>query len=291
MITYVDDGLFTAPAQTLVNAVNTVGVMGRGVAREFRLLFPEMFIAYKRHCKQHLLTPGTLHLFRTPNKWILNIPTKRHWQPPSRLSDIEAGLRTFACAYQRSGITSAAFPQLGCGTGGLDWDRQVRPLMESILGGLPIPVSVHLYASDPVLPILPNGFATELTETPNDLRIDTFVHDFLLLKNSPPSGSVPNTSDLEISNLYTALQRTGYASLYSVSSADLGHIGALLDLGSRLPYMARATVYRQGDRAGPVAALSLRPGYRLQQQQSSSMQDNIEELLWIQPIQKPLPIS
>lgn len=143
MLTYVRTSLFDSPAQTLVNTVNTVGVMGKGIALEFKKRYPEMFERYKQYCDEKLLTVGKLFLYRTPNKWVLNFPTKVHWRNPSKLEYIEAGLQKFVASYTTYGIASAAFPQLGCGNGNLDW-RDVRPLMERYLNELPIPIYVHV---------------------------------------------------------------------------------------------------------------------------------------------------
>jgi len=144
MITYLTSSIFTSPAQVLVNTVNTMGVMGKGLAKEFRQIFPEMFAVYQDECRRGAIEIGTLQLYRTPHKWILNFPTKRHFRYPSRLEYVEAGLQLFSSRFVEDGLTSVAFPQLGCGTGGLDWERQVRPLMEDYLGGLPIDAYVHV---------------------------------------------------------------------------------------------------------------------------------------------------
>jgi O-acetyl-ADP-ribose deacetylase (regulator of RNase III) len=149
MLTYVEGNLFLSPAQTLVNTVNTVGVMGKGIAKTFKAIYPEMYAAYAARCERGELAPGRLHLHRTPHKWILNFPTKRHWRQPSRLADIEAGLDAFVRGYEAQGITSVAFPQVGCGNGGLDWEGEVRPLMERRLADLPIDVYVHVYSDAP----------------------------------------------------------------------------------------------------------------------------------------------
>jgi O-acetyl-ADP-ribose deacetylase (regulator of RNase III) len=145
MITYVLGDLFTSPASVLVNTVNTVGVMGKGIARDFKAYFPEMFTEYQRLCEAGELTIGSLYLYRTLHKSVLNFPTKRHWRQKSRLEDIEAGLQTFVTTYAKYGITDIAFPQLGCGNGELDWESQVKPLMERHLAPLPITVYVYIY--------------------------------------------------------------------------------------------------------------------------------------------------
>jgi O-acetyl-ADP-ribose deacetylase (regulator of RNase III) len=149
MITYLDISLFESPAQTLVNTINTVGVMGKGIAAVFKRLYPDMFEKYRQMCLDKKLDIGKLYVYRTPNKIIVNFPTKKHWRNPSRVSYVEAGLKKFVATYQDYGISSVAFPQLGCGHGELDWDTQVQPLMEKYLRRLPIPVYIHIYDKSP----------------------------------------------------------------------------------------------------------------------------------------------
>lgn len=145
MITYVIGDLFQSPARVLVNTVNTVGVMGKGIAKDFKTIYPEMFTQYQELCEKNLFNIGQLWLYKTPHKWVLNFPTKKHWRQPSRLEYIEAGLKKFVESYADQGITSIAFPTLGCGNGELNWDREVRPLMEEYLNSLPIDIYVYLY--------------------------------------------------------------------------------------------------------------------------------------------------
>ena len=153
MITYVVCDLFASPAQTLVNTVNTVGVMGKGIAKDFKAIYPEMFARYQELCERGQFNIGQLWPYRTSNKLVLNFPTKKHWRSPSRPEYIEAGLRTFAAKYYIYGVTSISFPLLGCGNGELDWESQVRPLMEQYLGKLPIDVYIHLQnRQDPYTP-------------------------------------------------------------------------------------------------------------------------------------------
>ena len=144
MITYVACDLFQSPARVLVNTVNTVGVMGKGIAKDFKFIYPDMFRKYQRMCEMGAFGIGDLWLHKTPNKWILNFPTKRHWRNPSEPQYIEDGLRKFAEMYHIYGITTISFPKLGCGNGELDWETQVQPLMESYLRGLPISAFIHL---------------------------------------------------------------------------------------------------------------------------------------------------
>jgi O-acetyl-ADP-ribose deacetylase (regulator of RNase III) len=144
MITYVEGDLFQSPARALVNPVNTAGVMGKGLALEFKRRYPAMFEQYRDLCEKKQLDVGQLWIFKTPDKWILNFPTKKHWRQKSEVEYIEAGLERFVAIYQEEGIDSIAFPQLGCGSGQLDWETQVRSLMEKYLGSLPIPIHIHI---------------------------------------------------------------------------------------------------------------------------------------------------
>lgn len=148
MITYVVGDIFRSPAKVLVNTVNTKGVMGKGIAKDFKAIYPEMFRAYLQLCEAKRFDIGQLQLYRSSNKWVLNFPTKRDWKHPSRPEYIEAGLKAFVNAYAKANITSVAFPQLGCGHGELDWAGQVQPLMEHHLAKIPIPIYIHLYHKD-----------------------------------------------------------------------------------------------------------------------------------------------
>jgi O-acetyl-ADP-ribose deacetylase (regulator of RNase III) len=143
MLSYVKGNLFLSPARVLVNTVNTVGVMGKGLAKQFKGISPSMFREYKRMCDEGEMTIGKSMLYKTPNKWILNFPTKEHWNRPSRIEYIEEGLREFRRTYSAKGIESIAFPPLGCGQGGLNFREDVQPLMEKYLGDLPIQVFIY----------------------------------------------------------------------------------------------------------------------------------------------------
>jgi O-acetyl-ADP-ribose deacetylase (regulator of RNase III) len=170
VLTYVRTSLFDSPAQTLVNTVNLVGVMGKGVALEFKSRYPDMFKAYRSLCDQHALEIGKLHLWRATDHWILNFPTKTTWKKPSKLDYIEAGLDVFLSSYRGMGISSISFPPLGCGNGNLDWN-DVRPVMERYLSKLEIPVYVHDRQ-------VTKGFIPEHIEVPID-RIPVSFVDFL----------------------------------------------------------------------------------------------------------------
>ena len=122
MIIYHRTSLLKSTSQTVVNTVNCVGVMGKGLAAAFKKQYPEMFERYKNICDQKLLDVGKLWLWKGPDQWVLNFPTKKHWRSPSQIEWIEAGLQKFVDHYERQGIKEIAFPKLGCGNGNLDWD-------------------------------------------------------------------------------------------------------------------------------------------------------------------------
>lgn len=185
MITYVNGNLFESPAQVLVNTVNTFGVMGRGIAKEFKQIYPDMFTQYQRLCENGQLQVGMLWLYKTANKWILNFPTKKHWRYPSKVEYIEAGLQKFVETYSHYGIHSIAFPALGCGNGELDFDSVVRPLMESYLGGLPIDVFIYAYDSDPFIEHkAPEEFRQWLRSEPATLAFSEVWSDIVELLSS-----------------------------------------------------------------------------------------------------------
>lgn len=125
--------IFDSNAQTLVNTVNCVGVMGKGLALEFKNRYPAMFDKYKSFCDKGVFKPGVLWIYKAEDgKWILNFPTKVDWKNPSELSYIREGLKKFVEIWEEKGIKSIAFPLLGCKNGGLDPD-DVIPLMEKYL--------------------------------------------------------------------------------------------------------------------------------------------------------------
>ncbi|MCP4153988.1 MAG: macro domain-containing protein [bacterium] len=152
MIAYVVGDLFQSPADVLVNTVNTVGVMGKGIAKKFKAIYPDMFEKYRQLCEKKKLVVGKVWLYKTSNKWILNFPTKNTWRNPSQLEYIEKGLQAFVNGYSQRGITSIAFPALGCGNGELNWESQVRPLMEKYLKPLPIDVFIYIYKKNAGIP-------------------------------------------------------------------------------------------------------------------------------------------
>ena len=135
--------LFSSRAQTLVNTVNCVGVMGKGVALEFKRRWPAMFEDYHARCDRQQVRLGEPYLYRDlSGVAIVNFPTKGHWRSPSRVADIAAGLDYLAAHLEPWGIQSLALPPLGCGNGGLEW-AEVGPLIFSKLRDLPVDIEVY----------------------------------------------------------------------------------------------------------------------------------------------------
>lgn len=132
--------ILRADTEALVNTVNCVGFMGRGIAAQFKRAYPENFKAYESACKRKEVVPGKMFVFETRQltnpRFIVNFPTKRHWRGKSRVEDIESGLAALVSEVKARGIKSIAIPPLGCGLGGLDW-KDVRPLIERAFAALP----------------------------------------------------------------------------------------------------------------------------------------------------------
>lgn len=147
MITYKTGDILTEEPEALVNTVNCVGVMGRGIALQFKRAFPDNFKAYAARCQRNQVRPGQMYVFETgtivPPKYIINFPTKRHWRGKSRIEDIESGLGSLVQEIRTRGIRSIAIPPLGSGLGGLDW-HSVRTHMEAALAAL-VEVEIVIY--------------------------------------------------------------------------------------------------------------------------------------------------
>ena len=163
MIKVLIGDLFESTTQTLVNTVNCVGVMGKGIALEYKKRFPDMFYDYEQRCKRGEVQLGRPYLFRptkvdsqqyqylmfsehrnTPgfDKWILNFPTKDHWRFVATLDSIIEGLEYLLAHYKEWGIQSLAMPPLGCGEGQLEW-RIIGPTLYRYLSKMDIPVELY----------------------------------------------------------------------------------------------------------------------------------------------------
>jgi O-acetyl-ADP-ribose deacetylase (regulator of RNase III) len=161
MIELTKGNLLEAPAEALVNTVNTAGIMGKGIALQFKQAYPQMFRDYERACKAGEVQLGTVQVFDLGGlaggpRWIINFPTKGHWRAGSRMADIETGLNDLVATIKRLHIRSIAVPPLGCGNGGLDWN-EVRPRIESAFAGLPeVRVLVFAPGGAPEASAMPN---------------------------------------------------------------------------------------------------------------------------------------
>lgn len=155
MIKYIEHGdLFESKVDALVNPVNCKGTMGKGIAKEFKRRFPECIYPYKKACADGKLQPGKLQFIQLTVQldffdWkqpkLVLFPTKNHWRGKSRIEWIEEGLAYLKNHYAQWGLKSFAMPQLGCGLGGLQWEK-VKPLIERYFAEEPIEVEVYLRA-------------------------------------------------------------------------------------------------------------------------------------------------
>lgn len=145
MIVEKTTSLFDSDATVFVNTVNCVGVMGKGIALEFKKRFPKNFLAYRDWCERGSAAPGTVFDFCNgfAPRFIFNVATKNHWKSPSRLEWVGTGITRIRTLAIRHGATSIALQALGCSNGGLHWD-EVRPLIVDCFGDSPIRVEVYL---------------------------------------------------------------------------------------------------------------------------------------------------
>jgi O-acetyl-ADP-ribose deacetylase (regulator of RNase III) len=140
MLTFRKGDILGSDTEAVVNTVNCVGIMGRGIALQFKNAFPDNFQAYAAACKRHEVQPGRMFVFETGQlgrpRFIINFPTKRHWRGKSRIEDVEAGLKALVTEVRSWHIGSIAIPPLGSGLGGLSWSS-VKPLIERAAAELP----------------------------------------------------------------------------------------------------------------------------------------------------------
>ncbi len=142
MIKFTSGDMFETNAEIRINTVNCVGVMGAGVALAFKNKYPEMFKEYQKDCKNKKVQPGKMYIWKNLiGDWIINFPTKTHWRKPSRYEDIETGLVSLRKYLIDKGPVSVTLPALGCGHGGLDWNR-VKGMIEKYLGDLDAKIDV-----------------------------------------------------------------------------------------------------------------------------------------------------
>ncbi|MDM0476800.1 macro domain-containing protein [Clostridium perfringens] len=192
MITYLDGTVFNAPVKTYVNTVNCAGIMGAGIALEFKLRYPEMFNDYVNKCQLKQMKVGVPRIFEySEDIWIMNFPTKGHWRYPSKMIWIEEGLKYFVENYKKRNIESIAFPKLGTSNGGLEWE-EVKALMDKYLGNLDIDVYICLDEKNEA-----EGTEKEMLDRLNNFNINNLVNDMKVSKKQ---------AEIIISNLpYTRL--------------------------------------------------------------------------------------
>lgn len=291
MITYLNSNLFYSPAQVLVNTVNTEGVMGKGIAKEFKKLFPAMFKQYQSYCEQKKLQIGTLYLYKTPNKWVLNFPTKKSWRNPSKLEYLELGLQKFIENYTDRGIHSIAFPPLGCGNGELDWETEVKPLMEKYLKPLPIDIYIHLYTPDGLVDVPEHKHIKSVTEwlkeepqllsffeVLEDLRktvafdeklilkkisIDFDSEEFLKVKNE---NQTFNWSFEDLTDVWSMMRNSKILTKDNVPSNLIESYPLLIDILDTLPYISKLeanTNYKEFEKSDDLNALQFVPTAKL----------------------------
>lgn len=229
MIEVTQGNLLESPVEALVNTVNTVGVMGRGIALQFKQAYPAMFRAYQSACKLGQVHLGKMQVFDLGGlaggpHWIINFPTKSHWRSPSRMSDIQTGLKELVGVIERLRICSIAIPPLGCGNGGLDW-REVRPLIEAALADVP---SVHVMLFAPTGTPEPDSMPNR-TKRP---KVTKGQAALIILMHRYLNGLLdPFISLLEIHKLMYFLQESGQilnlkyeAKSYGPFASNLRHV-------------------------------------------------------------------
>ena len=253
MIKHAKGNLLQADAEALVNTVNCVGFMGKGIALQFKQAWPGNFEAYAKACKAGNVRPGQMFIWETGRivdpKFIINFPTKRDWRGKSRIADIESGLRALIADVRRLGIRSIAVPPLGCGNGGLNW-RDVRPLIEAAFAELPA-VSVLLYGPEGA----PEAEAMPINTAKPKMTASRAL--FIRLMDQYAALSYRRTL-LEIQKLGYFLQEAGEplrlrfeAGLYGPYAANLNKV---------LELMEGHFIRGYGDSQKPDAEIELLPG-------------------------------
>lgn len=206
MIKYKQGDIFEEEVDAIVNTVNCVGVMGRGIALQFKKRFPENFKAYKRACDQKEVIPGKMFVYETNSliglKYIINFPTKRHWRGGSRIEDVESGLQDLYEIIKKFNIQSISIPPLGCGLGGLDWNVVRTHIENTLLNLSDVEIIVFEPQGTPVAKkITKNCKVPKMT--PGRAALVGLVHSYF-------SGLLdPFVSLLEIHKLMYFLQESG----------------------------------------------------------------------------------
>lgn len=228
MLDYTSGNIMEADAEALVNSVNCVGIMGRGIALQFKRAFPENFEAYAAACRRGEVQPGRMFVYEIKQlanpRYIINFPTKRHWRGKSRLVDIEVGLEALVDEMRSRGIKSVAIPPLGTGLGGLSW-ADVRPRIEHALRAIPnVRVIVFEPTGEPVAAEVAKSPKVPVM-TPGRAALVGLVHRYL-------AGLMdPFVTLLEVHKLMYFMQEAGerlrlryVVALYGPYAENLRHV-------------------------------------------------------------------
>ena len=247
--------LLTADVDALVNTVNTVGIMGKGIALQFKRAYPANYEAYRAACERGEVRLGEMFVFdiaaKEPPRYIINFPTKRHWRSSSRIGDIEAGLDDLVRVVGERGIRSIAIPALGCGNGGLGW-AQVRPLIELACARLPdVRAVVFAPAGSPPAASMPNATPRPPLTPLRALLLATVAR---YLDRARLQEVRPGVSELEIQKLAYFLQTLGAPLRLAFNRGPYG------PYADRLPHALNVLEGHHltglGDRSSPVTALA-----------------------------------
>lgn len=253
MIEIAKGNILEADTEALVNTVNCIGFMGKGIALQFKQAWPANFKAYESACHAGDVVPGRMFIFdngRLINpRYIINFPTKRHWRGKSRIADIRSGLTALIADVRRLNIASIAVPPLGCGLGGLDWG-EVRPLIESAFSGLP-DVRVLLYepVGTPSAKSMPVGTARPHM-TPARALFVKLMDTYAALEYS--------RTLLEVQKLAYFLQEAGEPLRLRYEAGHYGPYAA--NLNKVLEVMEGHFIRGYGDSQKPNAEIELLPG-------------------------------
>lgn len=253
MIEEAKGNLLEADAEAIVNTVNTVGVMGKGIALQFKQAWPENFKAYAKACKEGKVEPGRMFVFELGGmvnpRFIINFPTKRHWRQKSRIEDVERGLKALVETIREHDIRSVAVPPLGCGNGGLAWS-EVRPMIEQAFAELP-DVRVLLFGPHGA----PDARAMPVRTKPAKMTEARAL--FIKLMEQYSSLHYRRTL-LEVQKLAYFLQEAGQNLRLKYQA---GHYGPYADnLNKVLEVMEGHFIRGYGDSQKPDAEIDLLPG-------------------------------
>lgn len=233
MIELIRGDILRADAEAVVNTVNCVGFMGRGIAAQFKRAYPANFRVYEAACQRGEVQPGRMLVFETGSdanpKYVINFPTKRHWRANSRIEDIDSGLRALVDEIRARGIRSIAVPPLGCGHGGLSWS-DVRPKIEHAFAALP-DVKTLIFE--------PGGApaAAEMVRAPNPPKMTPGRAALVGLVRRYLAGLMdPFVSLLEVHKLMYLMQEAGeplrlkyVKALYGPYAENLRHVLAAIE--------------------------------------------------------------